>query len=131
MAAGKYNFTIEQGATTSFELQYLDSNNEPVDLNGYVARMQLKNEKQGNTTYLTLSTTLEADGTGINLRGSDGTNPLASGSIGVYISAAVTEALNFDTAFYDLELVTNGTPQEVTRLIEGIVVLSKEVTTIS
>jgi hypothetical protein len=32
MAAGKYSFVIEQGATTDFELLYKDSNGNPVDL---------------------------------------------------------------------------------------------------
>ena len=39
MAAGKYNFTIEQGATVDFEVQYKDSNSLPVNLSGYQARM--------------------------------------------------------------------------------------------
>ena len=41
MAAGKYNFTIEQGATVDFEIAYTDSNGDPIDLTGYDARMQL------------------------------------------------------------------------------------------
>ena len=32
MAAGKYSFIIEQGATTDFEVQYKDSSGSPVDL---------------------------------------------------------------------------------------------------
>jgi hypothetical protein len=35
MAAGKYNFIIEQGTTFTLELQYKDSNSVPVDLTGY------------------------------------------------------------------------------------------------
>ena len=42
MAAGKYSFTIEQGSTLDFEIQYKDSNNNPVDLAGYQARMQIR-----------------------------------------------------------------------------------------
>ena len=34
MAAGRYSFTIEQGSTLSFELQYKDSNGDPIDLTG-------------------------------------------------------------------------------------------------
>jgi hypothetical protein len=37
MAAGRYSFVIEQGATTDFEILYKDSNNDPVDLSGYRA----------------------------------------------------------------------------------------------
>jgi hypothetical protein len=122
MPAGRYNFTIEQGATTSFEITYSDASGNPIDLTGKRARMQLKNEKKGNTTYLSLTSDLASDGTGLTLGGT-------SGSIGIYISSDVTTELNFDTAFYDLEISTIETYPRVTRLLEGIIVLSKEVTT--
>ena len=32
MAAGRYSFVIEQGATTDFEVVYNDSNGNPIDL---------------------------------------------------------------------------------------------------
>lgn len=128
MAAGKYNFIIEQGATTNFELQYLDPDDTPVDLTNYKARMQLKNQKGGDETYLTLDSTLEDDGTGINLRGSNGDKPFSSGSLGIYISADVTSNLTFDTAFYDLEIFTNDQYPKVYRLLEGSVKLSKNIT---
>ena len=35
MAAGRYSFTIEQGATMLFEIQYRDSNGNPISLEGY------------------------------------------------------------------------------------------------
>ena len=35
MAAGIYDFIIEQGSTVDFELQYKDSNGSPIDLTGY------------------------------------------------------------------------------------------------
>ena len=35
MSAGRYSFTIEQGATLDFELAYKDSNNNPINLTGY------------------------------------------------------------------------------------------------
>ena len=69
------------------------------------------------------------DGTGLNLSGSSGTNPLTSGSIGIFISAASSSAFTFNEARYDLEMVSgSGATQYVTRLIQGKVKLSKEVT---
>ena len=133
MAAGNFSFTIEQGATTDFELVYKDSNENPVDLTGYGARMQLKNAAGGDTTYLTLSSSLQPDGTGLNLSGSGGnpaSKPLSSGSIGIYISHATSSNLTFANAVYDLELISgSGNSAVVTRLIQGKVNLSKEVTT--
>ena len=125
MAAGKYSFSIEQGATTSFQVIYKDANGTPVNLSGYHARMQIRETIDSSTIICRLSSSLDADGTGLNLSGSAGTLPLASGSIGVYISAASSSAFSFDTAVYDLELVTSIT---VTRLLQGTIKLDKEVT---
>jgi len=129
MAAGNYSFTIEQGATTDFEITYKDSSNNPVDLTGYTARMQLRPDAGSSEIYLTLSSSLGSCGTGLNLSGSNGTTPLASGSIGVFISAASSSQLNFESAQYDLEIASgSGDCAIVTRLLRGNVKLSKEIT---
>lgn len=127
MAAGKYSFIIEQGSTLNFEIQYKDSNSNPIDLTGYGAKMQIKSDYADNSpvTYITLSSSLAPDGTGLNLNGGNGDKPLSSGSIGIIISAVSTSLFTFDTAKYDLELI-NGSV--VTRVLEGTIRLSKEVT---
>ena len=127
MAAGKYNFTIEQGTTTKFEVQYSDDDGTPIDLTSYQCRMQIRSDYADfdSTLYATLSSSLAVDGTGLNLQGVDGSKELTSGSIGVIISSAVTETFDFDEGVYDLELVT-GT--NVTRLLQGKVKISREVT---
>ena len=126
MAAGKYSFTIEQGATVDFEIAYKDSSGNPIDLTGYQARMQLRPSPGSDILYLTLSSSLKADGTDLNLSGSSGLKPPTSGTIGVYISAVSSSQLSFDLVSYDLELASsNGT---VTRLLEGKVKLSQEIT---
>jgi hypothetical protein len=61
------------------------------------------------------------------LKGSNNTTPLTSGSIGIYIGHAITNDFNFGEAVYDLELENN---QVKTRLLEGKIQLSKQVTTI-
>lgn len=125
MPAGRYSFTIEQGATTSFQLQYSDSDGNPVDLTGYQARMQIRETIPSTVIICSLSSSLDSDGTGLNLSGSSGTLPLASGSIGVYISAASSSNFDFDSAVYDIELVDGS---EVVRLVQGRIKLDKEVT---
>ena len=124
MAAGKYSFIIEQGATTNFQINWTDESGSAVDLTGYQARMQLRTD-YNSTPLISLSSSLKSDNTGINLSGSNFITPLASGSIGVYISAVSSSALDFGEAFYDLELVRGN---EVTRLLEGKIKLSKNVT---
>jgi hypothetical protein len=127
MAAGKYSFAIEQGATVQFEIQYKDSSNQPIDLSGHTARMQIRPDYADNTatTYANLTTTLDPDGTGLNMSGSSGTTPLQSGSIGIYISAVSSSAFTFNEAKYDLEIVSGSV---VTRILEGCIKLRKEVT---
>jgi len=125
MAAGKYSFIIEQGATTNLNVQWADASGSAVDLTGYEARMQIRPGIESADVYISLSSSLQPDGTGLNLAGSCNCNPPESGSIGIYISAYSSSLLNFTEAFYDLEMV-NG--REVTRLLEGKVRLSKNVT---
>lgn len=128
MSAGKYSFVIEQGATLSFELQYKDGTNTPISLSGYSGRMQIRPTVDSSEVYLTLSSSLNPDGTGLNFSGSNGTTPPTSGSIGVYISSPTSSLLSFNQAVYDLEIYSSATPPVVTRLIEGNIRLSKEVT---
>lgn len=124
MGAARYSFIVEQGATTNIQLKWQDESGS-IDLSGYSAKMQIRPTVDSSTVYLTLSSSLDVDGTGLNMSGSDGETAVQSGSIGIYISAAQSSQLNFDTAYYDLEMM-NG--NEVTRLLEGQVKLSKNVT---
>jgi hypothetical protein len=128
MAAGRYLLTIEQGATTDLLLEYKDSNGSPVDLSGYAARMQIRPSVDSSTTYLSITNITSSDGTGLNLTpvSSSVTLPQSSGSIGLFISAASSSALTFSEGVYDVELQSPA--GIVTRLLEGIVKLSKEVT---
>ena len=128
MSAGRYSFTIEQGATLDFELAYKDSNNEKIDLTDYQGRMQIRPSVGSDTVYITLSSSLDDDGTGLNFSGSDGLNPPPSGTIGIFISAASSSLLDFNEAVYDLEIASGSNYPIVTRLLEGQVRLSKNVT---
>ena len=134
MAAGRYSFVIEQGATTDFEVIYNDSTGNPIDLTGYSARMSIRQSQISTSQlYITLSSSLGPCGTGLNLSGSQTSagypHPLSSGSIGIYISAASSSVLNFNEGYYDLELMSgSGDCTTVTRLLMGTVKLSNEIT---
>ena len=125
MAAGRYSFVIEQGVTLSLELQYKDSLGYPIDLTGCGGKMQIRPSVSAPTASITLSSSLAADGTGLNFNGSNGTTPPTSGSIGVFISAASSSMLDFNTGVYDLEIISGSF---VTRILEGQVKLSLNVT---
>ena len=133
MAAGKYSFTIEQGATLDFEIQYRDSNGNPIDLTNYTGKMEIRSGYSGSgATYLTLTSSLgdiylkTSGNTFLSFSGSNLTTPPTSGSIGIYAGWATTDVLNFSgKAYYDLE-ITSGSIR--TRILEGLVQLSKQVT---
>ena len=131
MAAGRYSFIIEQGATTNFEIQYRDSSDNPVDLTNYSGRMQIASNYASfpnRTVYLTLSSSLNADGTGLNFSGSNGNTPPTSGSIGIYISSCTSSLLSFNNAYYDLEIYSGSNCPYTVRLLEGQINLSNQVT---
>jgi hypothetical protein len=125
MAAGKYSFIIEQGSTTNFSIVYTDSNGIPVDLSYYSAKMQIRPYPGSNDVIATLSSSLNGDGTGLNMSNA------ASGAIGIYIASCTSSMFNFNEASYDLDVVSgSGNCPYVNRILEGKVKLSKEVTVI-
>jgi hypothetical protein len=131
MSAGRYPILIEQGATVDFEIQYKDSTGSPVDLSGYSGRMQIRPTADASTVYLTLSSSYIPGASCLSLSGSRALKPPVSGAIGIYISACDTAAFTFDSAVYDLEIftpVSGSTCDYVTRLLQGPVRVSKEVT---
>ena len=137
MGAGLYNFVIEQGATLNFELQYKDSNGDPIDLSGYTGRMEIASNYLGQsprTVYAILNSVTGFFPTGSDLvsgsflsfSGSNFTTPTTSGSIGVYMGYYTTDNLSFTgSAYYDLEITIDTTR---TRLLQGQVQLSRQVT---
>ena len=125
MAAGKYSFIIEQGSTTDFTIVYKDSNGNPVNLTGYGSKMQIR-QTYTSAPFLTLSSSLNGDGTGLNM-----TNAV-SGNIGIYIASCTSSMLTFDEAIYDLDIISgSGDCPIVVRILEGRVKLSKEVTVVN
>jgi len=115
MAAAQYDILIEQGATFSRTFVWKDSSEVAVDLTGYTARMQIRKTKSGSTVYITATT----ENDGITLGGDEGT-------VLVTIPAADTADLEILRGVYDVELIDS--EGVVTRLVEGAVEVSREVT---
>jgi len=116
MAAGKLNLLVEKGATFSLTLIYNTKINDvstPVDLTGYTARAQFREEYDSPSAFVSLTST-----SGIVLGGNTGT-------ITLNIPANTTQTLVPDLAVWDLELQSGDT---VVRLVEGKVRLKPEVT---
>jgi len=126
MAAGQYNFTIEQGATLKKQFTYKDSAGAEVDLNGYDVRMQIRPAIGASDIIENLSYT-GSDATrtsrGLDILAATGSN--VSGTIELHIHHSSSSLYTFDQAVYDLEIEKSGI---VTRLLQGRIKLSKEVT---
>lgn len=114
MAAGLYDITIEQGATFQMNLTWKDSTGAAVNITGYTARMQVRENYEAESTLVSLT----SSGGDIVLGG-------ALGTIAITIAASATQLLQLDEAVYDLELVNGAT---VTRLLQGKATVSREVT---
>jgi hypothetical protein len=115
MAAETHNITIEQGATFRLNLVWKDSGGTPINLTGYTARMQVRRKHTSPDPPLLTFTT---ENGAITLGG-------ALGTIAIVGLATLTDDVDIKSGVYDLELVS-GT--EVTRLIEGAVTITPEVT---
>ena len=87
----------------------------PVNLTGFTARMQIRETVESTAVLHSLTT----ENGGITLGG-------AAGTIALTISATDTAAFTFDTAVYDLEVVSGG--GVVTEIASGAVLMNNEVT---
>ncbi|MBL0318169.1 MAG: hypothetical protein IPP74_02520 [Alphaproteobacteria bacterium] len=110
----KHNFYVYRGATFSEQIEWKDESGTPVNLTGFTARMHMRETLEAADPFLTLTT----ENGGITLGG-------VAGTIQLLASATQTTAITATSGVYDLELVSGA---NVTRLLEGLVIISPEVT---
>lgn len=121
MAAGVYNFEVEQGASKSFSVNLKDSLGVAIDLTGYSGRGQIKIKASDAVPLaeLVVEVTDPANG-GVTV-----SLPAAALSGHVSIKGASYSAKV--PAVYDVELYTDD-DEDVIRLLNGAVQISPEVT---
>lgn len=116
IAPQEIDLTIYQGATyrKSWDLA---SNDTPMDLTGWTARMQIREKLKSDVVLQELTT--ENDGIVIDVTAE-------YTRLSLYINPADTASLPVKKGVYDLELIdVNG---DVARLLMGKVVIDQEVT---
>jgi hypothetical protein len=122
VSAGRWDTVIEPGATWERRLTWTDAADVPVPLAGCTARMHVRSSTWATDVLVELTT----ENGRITL-----TDP---GVIDLVLSAAETETFGQTAgakspAVYDLEIVDpTQTPERVTRLLEGRITVSPEVT---
>jgi hypothetical protein len=122
MAAGKYDFAIEQGTSFKISWIYKDQNGTPINLTNWCARLIWKtnlNATQSfhseNNDYSVYKFTIDD----------------LNGKLTLLIPAATTNSFLFNTAKYDLELQSpddlyaNGGGKYITRILFGTVSIVK------
>ena len=114
--AVSYNTVIDQGATWFLTVTYENPNGTPINITGYTAALQLRSLPSDTTAVLSLTT-----GAGITITG-------ATGTVAIQASATQTRAIDEGNYYYDLEISSPTSPSVVTRLVQGQVVVSAEVT---
>lgn len=115
--ADTYNTTLDQGSTWNLTVEYEDPNGTAINLTGYSAKLQFRTSPLAVVADLTL--------TSITLNGGITIVPL-TGTLNLTATPTQTSLLKPQRYVYDLE-ITSGTNQ-VTRLIEGTIQVSPEVT---
>lgn len=111
---GLLNLTFSQGATWKLALTYTNAQGVPVNLTNYTARMQARSSYDSTAVALNLTS-----GSGITLGGT-------AGSINLLVAASTTATIGAAQYVYDMELISDS--NEVTRLLEGTLVVTPEVT---
>lgn len=109
----QYHLRINQGETFQVAIPVLDANNSPVALSGMTVRGQIRTHAAAPTVlheWTLVNSGLAFDVNDVILK----------------VPAATSSAWTWRTATYDLELVD--TDGNVTRLVEGHVIVHPEVT---
>ena len=111
MPAGTYNIVIDQGSDFAIQLT-LSEEEIPKNLTGYSARAQMRRTKASDTISATFTCEVRDEANGI-----------------IVMSLGNQETVNLDSGlyYYDLEVYTEN-DANVTRLIEGQVTLTQEIT---
>lgn len=117
--AGELDITLEQGSEWIPVFQYLDSNETPIDLTSYSAKMQIRKSINDPSVIIELST---VNGK-IILGGIAGTISL---KITAVESAGFTLADFTDSTVYDIELIDGGGIPK--KFLRGNVIFKPEVT---
>jgi len=114
MAAGVYNFVVEQGAQFERTFQWKDAKHVPIPMTGYTAQMQLREQSNNAlivadwSRYLTITE--------------------AEGILTLTVPAPQTEIIQARVGVYDIELIPPAGAASKIRFLKGTWQLTREVT---
>uniref|UniRef100_UPI003F49370E hypothetical protein n=1 Tax=Nonomuraea sp. CA-251285 TaxID=3240002 RepID=UPI003F49370E len=113
MSAGQWTFHVDAGATWQVALTVADDSGQPVDLTGYMARLQAREHITSPTPVIDLTAPdIAVDG--------------PAGVLSWTVADEVTAAWTWRHAVYNLEIESGG--GLVRRLLKGEIHIDPEVT---
>lgn len=107
--ATKANLVIDQGSTFSSDLNLTDENGDPLTLTGYTANSQIRKWYSSTNAAATFTTSINT----------------TSAVITLSLTASETSNLVAGRYVYDVEISSGS---EVSRIVEGIVTVTPQVT---
>lgn len=107
--ATKSNLIIDQGSTFSTDLTLTDENGDPIDLVGYTANSQIRKWYTSSSPSASFATSINTE----------------TGVITLSLTANQTSNLVAGRYVYDVEINSGA---EVSRIVEGIVTVTPQVT---
>jgi len=119
MSAARINLTIEKGARYFKTFIWRDKSKVAISLAGLSARMHIRENIDDVGFEIELTTT----------NGRIQLEPAAeTGRIDLILGATLTDALSITSGVFDLELYNQSDPDDVNRLMEGVVSITEGVT---
>jgi hypothetical protein len=118
MAAGKYNFIVEQGSQHVLTFTYTDDQDVAINLGDMTVRMAVK-DHISNTAFVYRATSDATVDTAVDYRVDFEVLAQAGAQLGQFkltIPSAITEDFTFNQGVYDLEILDG---LSATRLLEG------------
>ena len=104
MAAGIYNFTIEQGSTFQRTFKYKDSNGDPLSLSNHDITMDIRSSIDSPITLLDITEGYGTKSDGTTNEHTSFTVSSSTHQFTLVIDADTTTSMSFDTAVYDIEI---------------------------
>lgn len=119
MPAVTYNFLLEQGSDFEIFFQYNDANNNPINLSDKCVVLQWIDSAKTNKQVFSTAALAQYDVNDWSLTADN------RGRIRFRISANLTQNYNFDTAVYDLDIISLNNRLRNIRLSTGTITLVK------
>lgn len=119
MPAANYNFIIEQGSDFILNFQYNDENNNPINLSSKCIVLQWVTDDGSIKQIFSSGANANYDTNDWSMVGDN------TGAIRFKIAANLTKTFTFNTAVYDLDIITPGDRLRSIRLATGIITLAK------